>query len=236
MRHGNARSGVPSRLHSDPEAPGVTPEARKAKTEARLARERIPFLRSLPGIASESATTLRSAEETGIRIACLFGVVGTAFDPDDGVFRDALKKHALWEHLTPREVAFLAAPGCDAQAALDLTWRLEGMFLLMWATELVDDLPLPREETEPGQVVARFPGVDESPWPFIRELRLRPIPEILDAADLLFRLRWATRQAGPERSPPPSGLIPGVVEEWHHAIHWLTCAGDADWDDVRTDP
>jgi hypothetical protein len=56
----------------------MTPEARKAQTEAILKNAGIQYLPSLPCIESEEETTLRSPEEIGIRIACLFCVVGNA--------------------------------------------------------------------------------------------------------------------------------------------------------------
>ena len=105
----------------------------------------------------------------------------------------------------------------------------------MWAASLVDDLPLPRKETETGEIVSRLPGVDQSPWPLIRGLHLRRKPVILDASDLIYRLHWAARQAGLDGKPPPSGLITGVIQEWHHAINWITRYEDQDWDEVSTD-
>jgi hypothetical protein len=105
----------------------------------------------------------------------------------------------------------------------------------MWAARLFEDLPLPRRETDTGAIVTRFPGVDQSPWPFIRGLSLRAMSEILDASDLIFRLHWAVRQAGLDGKPPPAGLITSIVQEWHHAVNWVTRYEDQDWDDVATD-
>jgi len=210
-------------------------QTRKARTEALLQREGIPFLPSLPCIESAQAIRLRSANETGIRIACLFGAVGSAYDPGHSVYKDYLRSNDLWEHLTPNECDFLSNDTPDEKSLVNFTWRCESIFLLMWATRLFDDLSLPRHETDPGDIVARFPAVDCSPWPFIRGLRLRKKSELLDASDLLYRVHWATRQARCENQPPPGGLNSGAVQEWHHAINWLTRYGDCEWDDVPTD-
>jgi hypothetical protein len=213
----------------------VTPQARKANTEALLQKEGIPFLPSLPCVESEAETTLRSPEEVGIRIACLFCVVGSAFEEGDSVYKEYLKEHDLWNHLTPDELSFLSNDNPNRKTVINFTWRSEALVVLMWATHLLNMLPLPRQQSDTGAIVSRFPGVDKSPWPFIRVIHLREKAEILDASDLIYRLHWATRQAGMDGKDAPAGLIPGVVQEWHHAINWITRYDDQDWDDVATD-
>jgi hypothetical protein len=213
----------------------VTPETRKANTEAILRKEGIPFLPSLPCVESEEDTRLRSPEEVGIRIACLFCVVGSAFHVGETVFKDYLREYGLCEHLTPDEASFLSCDDPDRKKVIHFTWRSEAMFVLMWTGSLVGVLPLPRKQTDTGDIVSRFPGVDQSPWPIIRGLRLRRKSEILDASDLIYRLHWAARQARLEGKPTPGGLNSDVVQEWHHAINWITCYDDQDWDEVATD-
>ncbi|MEW6350880.1 MAG: DUF4272 domain-containing protein [Thermodesulfobacteriota bacterium] len=73
-----------------------------------------------------------------------------------------------------------------------------------------------------GTILERFPDIHESPWPWIRNLTLRSKSEILDASDLIYRLHWATRQAQVHGDPTPPGVHAEVVEEWHHAVNWLT--------------
>jgi hypothetical protein len=213
----------------------MTPQARKANTEALLEKEGIPFLPSLPCVESEAKTRLRSAEEVGIRIACLFGVVGSAFHVGDTRYKEYLRERDLWDHLTPEEISFLSTDAPERKSVIKFTWRCEALFLLMWAANLFDAIPLPCQETDTGQIVSRLPGVVQSPWPFIRGLRLRRKSDILDASDLMYRLHWATRQAGLDGKPAPCGLIDGVVYEWHHAINWITRYDDQGWDKVSTD-
>jgi hypothetical protein len=59
----------------------MTPRQRKAKTHALLRKEGIPYLSWLPCIESEEDTELRTPEEIGIRMFCLFCVIGSAFYP-----------------------------------------------------------------------------------------------------------------------------------------------------------
>jgi hypothetical protein len=212
----------------------MDPQLRKTQTEELLKKEGIPFAPSLPCVESESETTLRSPEEVGIRIACLYCVVGRAFEAD-GVFSEHLRRHDLWGHLSPEEALFLSSETPDPKDAMNFTWRSEAMFLLMWATQLFDSLPIPRQETETEGIVSRLPALSVSPWPFIRRLQLRKKEEILNASDLIYRLHWATEQARLDGMPAPARLNPSVLQEWHHAINWITRYCDQEWDDVSTD-
>lgn len=217
----------------------MSPSERKARTEALLQEKGIPYFPGLPCIESEEETQLRTPAEVGIRIACLFCLVGCGFCPSDAVYKKYreryLKKHQLWDHLTPEELSFLSNPQPDRLCINQFTWRSESLFVLMWAVGLFEKLPWPDRQTDPSQIVAVFPVLDKSPWRFIVDLELRPKPEILDASDLIYRLHWATTQAGVEGKPPPGNLDPGVIYEWHFAINWITKYDDSDWDHVSTD-
>ena len=213
----------------------MDPLTRKQETEGRLQAERIPFLPSLPCVESEAETTFRSEEELGKRIVCLFCVSGSAFHIGDSVYKNYLKEHHFWDDLSPDELAFLSVDEPSRKQVIQFTWRCEALVLLMWAAGKFDELPIPRKQSDTGDIISRFPLINESPLPFLRTIHLRSKSEILDQSDLIYRLHWATRQAHIDRQPPPSDLNPGVIEEWHHAINWLTCYDDLEWDDVSTD-
>lgn len=213
----------------------MKPSERKARTEALLEKKGIPFFSGLPCIESEHETELRTPEEVGIRMYCLFCVIGAAYDWTDISCSRYLKKYGLWKHLTPAEVAFLSNLPPDKRSATKFTWRTEALFLLMWAVRLIGTLPFPTHQTDNEQIISVFPSFIKSPWPFISALELRPKSDILDASDLLYRLHWATTQAELEAKPAPAGLDPDVVYEWHYAINWLTKYDNLDWDEVTTD-
>ena len=213
----------------------MTPSRRKAKTEALLIKKGIPYLPWLPCIESEEEMELRTAEEIGIRIFCLFSVIGTAYHPTHSSYKDYLKKQRLWKHLTRDELIFLMNPNPEPQTCKSFTWRIEAMFLLMWAVGLFKKLHFPVRQVANDRIIRKFPTFDKSPWPYIHSLKLRPKSQILDKSDLIYRLHWATRQAEIEGLAPPGGLDPEVVYEWHYATNWITKYRDADWDDVPTD-
>lgn len=210
-------------------------EERRLRSEALLAEEGIAFRSALPSIESEEETSLRSAEEVGVRIVCLFCVGGAAEDVGNSFWREYLEEHGLLEHLTPEESSFVASEEPDERSRINASWRSEALLVLMWAAGLFEELPIPREQVDTGLIVDRFPEPDESPWPFIRGLTLRSKTEILDAADLIYRLHWEVRHAESHGKEPPGGLEPGVVQERHHALNWLIRYEEEEWDFVSTD-
>jgi Domain of unknown function (DUF4272) len=70
---------------------------------------------------------------------------------------------------------------------------------------------------------------------FIEESNLRPIADILDQADLIYRYHWAVRNARIKGQQIPAALHPGVTAERHYALNWLTGYMEQAWDDVSTD-
>jgi hypothetical protein len=213
----------------------MTPWQRKRKTEAILAEKGVPFLPELPAIQFEDEIELRTAEEVGIRIACLFLVVGHAFEPSSEDFKEYLEEYKLREHLTPQETSFMSNPSPDSQSLTDFTWRSEALFLLMWAAGLFEELPWPDHQSDTGEIVSKFPKYDQSPWPFIQGLKLRSKSDILDASDLIYRLHWAVRSIETEEDSMPGGVDAEVVQEWHHAINWISKYEGLDWDQETTD-
>jgi hypothetical protein len=213
----------------------MTPVQRKRKTEALLIRKGIPYLSWLPCIEPEEETELRTAEEIGIRILCLSSVIGAAYHPTDPSYKIYLKKQRLWKHLTRDELIFLMNPNPEPQTCKGFTWRIEAMFVLMWAVGLFKRLPFPVRQVANQKIIDKLSTFDGSPRPFIHSLKLRPKSQIMDKSDLIYRLHWATRQARLEGLQPPGGLNPDVVYEWHYAINWIVKYNDADWDDVTAD-
>ena len=62
---------------------------------------------------------------------------------------------------------------------------------------------------------------------------LRPRRELLEQADLIYRLHWACVDARVMDMPAPQGLEPGVVMERHRALFGLAGMDElCGWDDV----
>ena len=208
----------------------MTPEQRKLSTEAFLKSKNIPYIDWLPHTEADENIKLREAKEVGERILCLFCLSGTAFNEGDMSFIDYLKESNLWEKLSKEEKNYLSKPTYNTQSHTNATWRLEALYLLLWAANVVPTLSYPTEEVMVDEFIDALPRFDESPEHFIESIKLRPVSEIMDASDLIYRLHWASREYGDTLE-----IDSGIVQERHHAINWLTNYDGENWDWVSTD-
>jgi hypothetical protein len=223
----------------DPDARVPFPEdaeARKRVIEKRLASGSILFAKGLPPVVAESEVLLRSSAEVAQRALALFVVAvraeslarGPALDVEEIRKRLPLAFPAL----SPDERAFLDEASPDAQRIANFGWRYEALFLLLWALGKASDLPWPTAICDVPWTAGQITRTDNAA--FVANAQLRPAPEILDALDLHLRLHWAVREERRKGEPPPASLEPGVIQERHYALNWLTGFEDASWDDVDT--
>lgn len=70
---------------------------------------------------------------------------------------------------------------------------------------------------------------------FIKDAKLRPLNEILDQADLIYRYHWGVVNARLKKTKAPANLQGGVVKERHYMLNWLIGYQDQKWDEISTD-
>lgn len=209
---------------------------RKARTERLLEDWNVKINPYLPYLESEQETALRTPKEIALRVSVLAVVNPVAFDilsAEEAI--SYLKKYNLWEHATPAEKEFLANPTDDRKKTE--TWKCEGIWTLMWALKKVDDLGSPSQLCNLDNISREvYPvGPDKDPNDFIHSIQeTRSKAEILDAADLYYRLDWACVDARLHKQPMQEAH-PGVVYERHYALNWLVNYMEEDWDDVSCD-
>jgi len=163
---------------------------------------------------------------------CLFAVSKAGIDGTTDTASDLIERWDLTAALTPRERSFLETDPMSERDRIQYSWRCEALTPLMWATGLIDELPFPDDCFDFSYLSDFWVTIPSGFW---EGVGLRPVGEILDQADLIYRLHWATRDAELNGKVPPAGLHPGVVMERHHALNWLIGYTEADWDDVTTD-
>lgn len=214
----------------------MTPEERRAASEALLRERGIPINPHLPMIEAEESIRLRSEDELWRCLVALWGVVGTAMLRENGYFKEYFSVGERRSWLSGDESAFLFGDAATDEDRIRFSWRLEAMLFLAWCGGLVDMLPMPAHPSSVESVLPLYPH-DLGDATMLRQaLRLRSKDEILDWSDRLYRLHWAVRDAQLNGREPPPGINPGMVLEWHHAVNWMTCYGDEeDWDAVSTD-
>jgi hypothetical protein len=230
---------APDTGDADPDAEVPYPEdaeQRKAATDRQLAAQGVRVAKSLPPVVAEVEVELRAPADVAHRCYALFACALRAESLASNRVIPAAELRArlpaAFAALSPREAAFLAEESPAKQDIVNHVWRYEALAVLAWAVGARRELP-------PATRVCDVPALaktmlDADAEAFVRDARLRPTSELLDALDLAYRLHWATTDARVHDREPPGGLDPGVVAERHYALNWLTRFQDADWDDVDT--
>lgn len=170
-------------------------------------------------MASQQVHTRPSAQDAAKRLMALRYVVGYAlatppphllkpafesWDESDRLefaidaerirdeFWGPVRASPLWDAMSPREKKFAETTvvTMSAQQHIDFTWRLEAMLVLMWAMELLPELP-PYDEPATPELLELLPAV-----PFevlVRDARLRPEQQIDHARSLAELWHWRSR-------------------------------------------
>ncbi|MFC7772987.1 DUF4272 domain-containing protein [Flavobacterium sp. GCM10027622] len=208
---------------------------RKKQNESYLKALNIPILEHLPYIEEESDVRLRSAQEIAERILVLvyLGFASEIEDERENVIA-FLKSNSLWEKVSPEEKELFEKEVLTEQEIINIFWRSEAIWMLLWTICKVDKLKLPTEQIEIEDIVSRIPELFSDSKAYIENAIIRPTSELLDASDLTYRLHWATRDASLNNQPMPANLILSVIMERHYAINWVTFYGE-EWDEIGTD-
>lgn len=214
---------------------GISAEAvdRKHRSETILRAEGVPFLATLPVIDTAAEALKRSKEEVALRALCLSLVGAKGEGLEQETVEGVLESYELRPHLTPKELAFVLDNSPSQHERAQFTWRHEAAWTLLWALGFVAQLGKPVQACD-VEFAART-VTERTSSEFIEDSELRPIADILDQADLIYRYHWAVRDARLKGRQIPADLNPGVTEERHYALNWLIGYMEYAWDDVSTD-
>lgn len=210
------------------------PALRKQESLAVLRELGVSVLDSLPMIESADEIKLKAPQDVARRTLCLMLISGVASGADPNDCRTYLERNNLEQFLSPGERSFLDSKNPSEQMLLNLSWRCEAAYLLLWALGKFEPLPIPSDQTDSDEIYPHLPPFDDEAEPWIQGARLIEKDSILDMSDLIYRMHWATRQADIEGKELDQ-LDDSVVQEWHHAINWLTFYENLEWDEVTTD-
>jgi len=212
-----------------------TPDAleRKERSIARLKSEGVLTIDHLPSIIGEAHTARRSVEEIAERAMALMVVAAKGEGIKQSVLDDAIERYDLAGAFSPREQNFLLDPSPSDHDMTQFLWRYEAAWVLFWALGYVETLGRP---TDCGKYPAAIDNLlKRTRTEFIADAALRPLAEILDEADLIYRYHWAIVNARLTWVEKPPGLDADVTMERHYAINWLVDELGTEWDEISTD-
>ena len=174
---------------------------------------------------------IRSLSEVKGRMAILLALVNISLDAPMEVIRDWLFDNNLSKHLSKKEESIFAKN--DDEVTQDdknrLRWYLEGLWALMWATNLTDELK--ENEWCGDDMASLLPNIenDDDTEKIDAITELRSERELYIMLDYHYRLHWYCVD---ERINGKQAKInEGIVYERRYVLEWLMDK-DSDWDDV----
>jgi hypothetical protein len=208
-------------------------EARKTRSIARLKREKVPVLSSLPRVEDESEARVPAQDAVVDRAIALFAVAARGTHAPAEFLATLAREFDVLPKLSREEKAFWKRAKPTRQKLSTFSWRWEALVVLLWALGFVPRLTRPEKLVDVQRLVAIVRG--KGPKRFRAEARLRPAKALLDFADLMYRYHWAVRDAQLNGRPAPARLNPDIVMEWDHAARWLVGYSGQKWDDITLD-
>jgi hypothetical protein len=201
-----------------------------------LGRWKLPDPGVLPLHSDADFDWVRDASSVAARCHAIAAALALQQGAPPGRIRRALHDNGLEPWLAERELRLLRHLERDLaldaedlhQTSVDISWREEALWALMWAIGLVDDLP-PDELCDREPFYERLaPDVD--PANGRTDVALRPLAELAAMLDFYYCLHWHARNAQYHGRMWDPEIAPGVVLERRRALEWLF--QDVPWDDV----
>ena len=193
----------------------------------------------LPLLSERAADPGRTVEEVCGRAAALLVLslysecrVGDHMSYEKGreFVAPIIESYGAEEFFSPEEKKYLDDPDSTEQTQIQFAWQYENLWVMEWALGLTDDLFWPTRICDvPGSV--RLMSGCHTMEELLAAAKLRPRKELLDQADLIYRLRWACEDARVMGMPAPAGIDSGVVLERHRSLFWLAGCDDISMSD-----
>lgn len=145
---------------------------------------------------AEETVALRGAQEVARRALCLGAFLCRLSESQSEGVPGWLKGAGLWSSLSPNELQLLGQSEWSDFDQAQVSWQLEGLVALLWALGLEQDMPPydvlatdPQRGPEGREYLPVFQPCED----FLGQARLRPVPELKQAADVAEMWLWRAR-------------------------------------------
>ncbi|MEM6343247.1 MAG: DUF4272 domain-containing protein [Bacteroidota bacterium] len=193
----------------------------------------LPINVDLPEIETEAQSKIRSKEEIVSRTFALLYLGIKSEGTEAAKLKELEEKYDIRKCFTTEELAYVDAANPTQQQTVNANWRYESMHVLLWALGYIDSLSYPNQLCNVGDDVLLIWA--NSKTEFMAKAQVRSKKEILDQADLIYRIHWACVNARINDQEPPGQLNNSVVYERHYVLNWLINHMDQTWDNISTD-
>ena len=173
---------------------GKTAQERKDISIEILKSQGMPFIEHLPLRYETGEVAPREKDEVIARSICSFAAImcactirdnGELTDEDKQGTKDFLdNRFGCIDKLTRMERRVIEGEA-SYDEAVNMGWKYESLWALMWAMGLVKELDFPKDICDCNFVMKTFVG------DFSERVKMRGTDEILQALDLIYRYHWA---------------------------------------------
>ena len=206
---------------------GKTAQERKDISIEILKSQGVPFIDHLPLRYETGEVAPREKDEVIARAICSFAAImcactirdnGELTDEDRQGTKDFLDNRFGCIHKLTRMERRVIEGEASYDEAVNMGWKYESLWALMWAMGLVKKLDFPKDTCDCDFVMKTFSD------DFSERVEMRATDEILQALDLIYRYHWACVNAR-VHGTKSAGLDEEVVMERRGGLEWLCCKG-----------
>src|SRR5262245_3395220 len=181
--------------------------ARALRSFAELEKHSVPVYSGPLFVDDDKEVKIQPPDEVARRTMVLWAVELRAEGVPQAETLGIIEQLDLWKSVSLSEKAFLENESPSSDECQRLVWRLESIWVLMWALGHVEQLDWPSGMCDVPKL-AGLVSPHEADAGFITSSRLRSASEILDAQDLVMRIHWAIRDAYLHQG----GMIPAGLD------------------------
>lgn len=135
------------------------------------------------------------------------------------------------QYLCESEQAYINDKNPEESRSIQFSWRYEAVSVLLWALGLheLNELDEICDVAAMAHTIRSFSSIEE----LCDAAKLRSEEELLDMHAKVLYYDWACVEARIQHIEL-EGIEPGVVQEQHYAMNWLTGANQTkDWDKIQ---
>lgn len=176
--------------------------------------------------------------DAGRRMMILLSLAFLAQSPEANEQLEAwLLEEGLWDSLSPSEKDFVRVGFAMEDRQREISWNMEGAYMLAWALNLVPNAPDPATDINDDDMDAMNESVIEiggETKPFFARLGFRPLHEIRDENLFYTALTAQNNELFLAGGEGLSTVHPIAAFERDRALNWLFQIHELDsWDDLN---
>jgi hypothetical protein len=209
----------------------IDPDAVKRETEAIIRRAGGEICDWLPVLDRDAQP--RDLSAIIHRALILNAMLQIYFKAPIAVVKDWITRNGLADDISDseREILKKDDDGLTEQERINLYWYIEALWTLVWAGQLIPDLPF--DQCVGHNLASLCPALqrNEDGSKFSKQMRLRSRDELFRMLDLYYRLHWWTRNA--QLTGQDTGVVQlDIITERRKALEWIMDPA-CNWDNVE---